>query len=135
MHLPTLNACLNLTAGLFLFLGYCSIKRGRRDLHRNFMVCALIASGLFLCSYLTYHYLSPGPTYYKKEGFLRVLYFTILLTHTPLAALIVPACIIAVYHAIKGQFDKHVRITRWLYPTWMYVSVTGVIIYLMLYVF
>jgi len=99
------------------------------------MIAALAASFVFLCSYLTYHYLHPGVTRYQGEGLLRIVYFTILLTHTPLAVLIVPFCLTAVYHAIKGNFEKHTRITRWLFPVWMYVSVTGVIIYLMLYVF
>lgn len=132
--LPTINACLNATAGVFLFLGYRAIKGGQPAVHKRFMICALIASALFLSTYLTYHYLSPGPTRYQKEGVLRVVYFFILLTHTPLAAIIVPACCVAVYHAFKGNFKSHVRITRWLYPAWMYVSVTGVLIYLMLYV-
>lgn len=134
IHLPTLNACLNMSAGILLFLGFRAIKSGKRNLHRNFMIMALIASTLFLCSYL-YHHSIAGTTRYTGEGILRVIYFTILLTHTPLATIIVPFCIAAVYFAIKGQFDQHVKITRWLYPCWMYVSVTGVIIYLMLYVF
>lgn len=131
---PTINATLNLLAGIFLCLGYKAIKNGDQTKHRKFMIAALCMSVLFLISYLTYHYLH-GSTKYTKEGFIRIVYFTILITHTPLAVLVVPFCITAVYFAIKGEFRKHVRITKWLYPVWMYVSVTGVVIYLMLYVF
>jgi len=100
------------------------------------MMAALIASALFLCSYITYHYLIPGAvTRYQGVGFWRVIYFMILLTHTPLATIIVPFCIMAVIHAVRGNFSAHVKITRWLLPTWMYVSVTGVLIYVMLYLF
>ena len=132
---PVLNACLNALAFLFLFLGWRSIKRGDRETHRKFMVSALAASFLFLCSYLTYHFAFHGFTKYQGQGALRAIYFFILLTHTPLAVLIVPFCLAAVYFAFKQDFSKHTRITRWLLPVWMYVSVTGVLIYLMLYVF
>jgi putative membrane protein len=99
------------------------------------MLAALAASFLFLCSYLTYHFFYHGFTRYQGEGILRPIYFFILLTHTPLAVLIVPFCVAAVYFAFKGNFKKHTAITRWLLPTWMYVSLTGVLIYFMLYVF
>ena len=131
---PTINACLNLTAAIFLLLGYGAIKRKDVAAHRRHMICALSASVLFLICYLTYHYLH-GSTKYEHEGILRVIYFFILFTHTPLAALIVPFIIAAVYFALKGNFAAHVKITCWLYPTWLYVSVTGVIIYVMLYLF
>jgi len=134
IHLPTVNACLNGLAGIFLFLGWRSIKRGNRVIHQRMMVAALISSALFLCSYLFYHFTIQGITKYQGEGLWRVIYFFILLTHTPLAVIIVPFCITAVIHAMKGRFEKHVRITKWLFPVWMYVSITGVIIYLMLYV-
>ena len=99
-----------------------------------FMGAALIASTLFLGFYLTYH-LSVGTTRYQDEGISRIIYFTILLTHTPLAVAIVPFSLMAVYHALRGNFVSHTRITRWLFPVWLYVSVTGVLIYLMLYQF
>lgn len=135
-NLPTLNACLNAAAGILLFSGWRAIKQGKKDVHRKFMVAALICSALFLCSYVTYHVLKEGVvTRYAGEGILRFIYFAILLTHTPLAVIIVPFCIVAVYHAYKQNFVAHVKITKWLFPVWMYVSVTGVIIYLMLYVF
>jgi len=130
---PTLNACLNFTAFIFLLLGYMAIKRGDQQTHKRCMVAALCASFLFLICYLSYHYMY-GSTKYEGEGILRVIYFFILITHTPLAVLIVPFVIAAVYFALKGKYDKHVKITRILWPTWMYVSVTGVLIYLMLYI-
>lgn len=135
IHLPTVNACLNLTAAIFLLLGWRAIRNKKPDTHRRFMFAALTASCLFLISYLTYHFTTVGITKYQGEGIARIIYFSILLTHTPLAVIIVPFCIAAVYFALKGDFKRHVRITRWLMPVWLYVAVTGVIIYLMLYTF
>ncbi len=132
--LPIVNASLNATAGVLLFLGWRAIKKGRRDIHKRFMITALCVSTLFLCSYVTYHYFE-GVHKYPHQGILRLIYFFILGTHTPLAVIIVPFCVMAIYHAMRGNFEKHTRITKWLFPTWMYVSVTGVIIYFMLYVF
>ncbi len=131
---PTINASLNLLAGIFLMLGWIAIKQKRRDDHKRFMIMALAASTLFLISYVSYHYFVHGMTRYQGQGLLRTIYFTILLTHTPLAVIIVPFCIIAVRYAIKGNFAAHTKITQWLWPTWMYVSITGVLIYLMLYI-
>lgn len=133
--LPTINASLNALAGLFLVLGFIAIKRKDQNLHTLFMKCAFASSALFLCTYLYYHFTSRGITHYQGQGIKRAIYFFILGTHTPLAVLIVPFIIMSIRYALKGQFDKHTRITRWLYPTWVYVSVTGVVIYLMLYVF
>jgi len=135
IHLPTLNAILNGASGIFLFLGWRAIKRGQRDVHQRFMVAAMISSALFLCSYLTYHITTVGITRYQGEGLLRGVYFFILLTHTPLAAIVVPASLAALWHALHHNFSAHVKITRWLLPVWMYVAVTGVVIYLMLYIF
>jgi len=133
--LPTINASLNLLAGIFLFFGWRAIKAKKPDIHRKFMVMALVASTLFLISYITYHMLIHGVTHYQGTTFWRGIYFFILLTHTPLAAIIVPFSLMAVRHALRGDFTKHVQITRWLFPVWGYVSVTGVLIYLMLYIF
>ena len=130
--LPAVNACLNVTAALFLILGWQAIKAKKRSAHTLFMGAALVASFLFLSFYLTYHF-AVGVTRYQGEGIARVVYFTILLTHTPLAVLIVPFSLVAVTHAIRGNFVSHTRITRWLLPVWLYVSVTGVLIYFMLY--
>ncbi|MFA5060080.1 MAG: DUF420 domain-containing protein [Candidatus Omnitrophota bacterium] len=135
VHLPTINASLNALAGIFLFLGWRAIRKGDQAGHKKFMICALITSMVFLVSYITYHALSSGPTRYHGQGILRWIYFFILGTHTPLAALVVPCSIAAVWQAIRGNLTLHTKITKWLLPVWMYVSVTGVIIYLMLYVF
>ena len=135
-NLPTLNACLNATAGILLFFGWRAIKQGKREVHQKFMIAALICSVLFLCSYISYHVLKEGiVTRYPGEGIVRFIYYAILITHTPLAVIIVPFCLIAVYHAYRHNFAAHVKITKWLFPVWMYVSVTGVVIYLMLYIF
>ena len=135
-QLPTLNACLNATAAVLLLFGWRAIRRGKRKTHQKLMIAALITSALFLCSYISYHYMMKGMvTRYQGTGLLRFIYFAILIPHTILATLIIPFCIAAVYLAFKKNFSAHVRITKWLLPTWMYVSVTGVVIYLMLYVF
>lgn len=133
--LPTINASLNALSGILLLLGYRAIKRKDITTHRAFMVSAFISSTLFLCTYITYHVLVPGVTRYEGEGIWRPIYYFILLTHTPLATLIVPFILAALWHAYKQNFKAHVKITKWLYPVWSYVSVTGVIIYLMLYIF
>ncbi|VAX35027.1 Terminal oxidase biogenesis protein CtaM, putative heme A, heme O chaperone [hydrothermal vent metagenome] len=133
--LPTLNACLNGIATIFLLLGWHAVKNNQKGNHKKYMIAALISSALFLTSYLTYHYLTQGiVTKYQGEGFIRTIYYFILFTHIPLAGLIIPFCLISVYHAIKQNFEKHTKITKWLQPVWLYVSVTGVLIYLMLYV-
>jgi len=130
---PTLNACLNFMAGVFLIIGWRAIKAGNSQLHKKMMLAAFTASVLFLCSYVTYHLMFSGITKYQGKGIGRIIYFSILLTHTPLATLIVPFCLLAVYYGLKQDFQKHVRITKWLWPVWIYVSVTGVLIYFMLY--
>lgn len=133
--LPTLNACLNTLAAGFLMLGWLAIRSGNRERHKKLMLTALVCSALFLGTYLTYHFMVPGVTRYQGEGVLRILYFSILVTHTPLAIVILPFSLLAVRHGLRGDFQKHVCITRWLLPVWLYVSVTGVLIYLMLYIF
>jgi len=132
--LPTINASLNASAGIFLVLGGIAIKNKDRVRHRMMMISAFACSTLFLCAYLYYHLSSRGISHYQGKGTLRTIYFIVLGTHTPLAVLIVPFIIMAIRHALRGEFEKHTRITRWLYPTWLYVSVTGVIVYLMLYI-
>jgi putative membrane protein len=133
--LPTINAGLNALAGIFLILGGIAIKNKERARHRMLMLCAFACSALFLCAYLYYHLTSRGISHYKGTGISRTFYLIVLGTHTPLAVLIVPFIIMAIRHALRGEYEKHTAITRWLYPTWIYVSVTGVIVYLMLYVF
>jgi uncharacterized membrane protein YozB (DUF420 family) len=132
--LPTINATLNASAGVFLILGGIAIKNKDRIKHRMMMIAAFSCSTLFLCSYLYYHLTSRGISHYQGKGMMRTMYFIVLGTHTPLAVLIVPFIIMAIRHALRGEFEKHTRITKWLYPTWLYVSVTGVIVYLMLYI-
>jgi uncharacterized membrane protein YozB (DUF420 family) len=130
--LPALNACLNATAATLLTTGWWFIRHGRRDAHRACMLAALSASALFLISYLTYHY-AHGTTRFLGQGWIRPLYFTLLGTHTVLAAAIVPLIAITLVRALRERFDAHRRIARWTLPIWLYVSVTGVVIYLMLY--
>jgi len=136
--LPHINALLNATSGVFLITGYVLIRRRKIRAHRRSMIAAFIASIIFLVSYVLYHsllayYLGQGPTKFKGEGIIRPVYFFILITHTFLAIIIVPFVIITLRRGLKGNYDKHRRIARWTFPLWLYVSVTGVIVYLMLY--
>lgn len=130
--LPTLNACLNTVATAFLLAGFVFIKRQRVLAHRAAMVGALAASALFLVSYVIYH-ANVGSRPFTGTGAIRVVYFTVLITHVILAAAIVPMVLITVSRALSGRFDRHRRIARWTWPLWMYVSVTGVVVYVMLY--
>jgi putative membrane protein len=128
--LPHFQALLNTAATLMLTLGYCFIRNGRRDLHRLCMVTALIISSLFMISYLTYH-AEVGYTPFTGQGIIRPLYFTLLASHVILAALIVPMVLVTVFFALRGNFDKHPRVARWTLPLWLYVSVSGVVIYIL----
>ena len=130
--LPALNATLNAISFMFLLSGYVLIKRGRRDAHRNCMVGALLMSALFLTSYVIYH-LNVGSVPFRKTGWIRTVYFSVLIPHVILAAAIVPMVLITVSRAWSRKFDTHRRIARWTLPLWMYVSVTGVVVYVMLY--
>ena len=131
-YLPHLNAILNSTSALLLLAGFSFIRRGRIQAHRNCQVSAVVTSALFLISYLTYHYYH-GATKFPGQGFVRPFYFTLLFTHTILAIVIVPLILITLYRAARGDFIRHRRIARWTLPLWLYVSVTGVIVYVMLY--
>lgn len=131
-NLPHLNAILNATSGVLLVTGYVFIRKGKINAHRNCLVAALIASTIFLASYLTYHYFH-GSTRFTGIGLIRPIYFAILLTHTVLAVIIVPFIGVTLYRAVHADFVRHRRIARWTFPMWLYVSVTGVIVYLMLY--
>jgi uncharacterized membrane protein YozB (DUF420 family) len=130
--LPHLNALLNSTSAILLVSGFRFIRLGRIQAHRNCQLAALFTSTLFLISYLTYHYYH-GSTRFTGQGMVRPVYFFILLTHTILAVVIVPLILITLYRAARGDFDRHRRIARWTLPLWLYVSITGVIVYLMLY--
>jgi uncharacterized membrane protein YozB (DUF420 family) len=130
--LPTIDAFLNGASTLFLVTGFVMIRSGRIAAHRACMLSALACSVLFLIGYLTYHF-EVGTTRYEGEGVLRPIYFTILTTHTILAVAVVPMVIVTLVRALRGRFDKHKAIARWTLPVWLYVSVTGVVVYLMLY--
>lgn len=130
--LPALNALLNATSAALLATGYALIRRKRIDAHRRAMLSALACSALFLTSYLVYH-AQVGSVRFRGQGMVRTVYFTILLTHTVLAVAIVPLVAITLVPALKGRFDKHRRLARITLPLWAYVSVTGVVIYWMLY--
>jgi len=131
-QLPLLNASLNLASASLLVLGLRFIRQDRRLAHRRCMLAALTTSCLFLIGYLTYHY-QVGHTRFTDPAWFRPIYLGLLLTHVLLAVVIVPLVLITLYLALRGQFDRHKGIARWTWPIWMYVSVTGVIIYLLLY--
>ena len=130
--LPALNATLNATSAMLLIAGYRFIRRRQITAHKRCMLAAGATSALFLVSYLTYHYY-VGSMPFRGQGWVRALYFTILISHTTLAAAIVPLVLITLFRAWKADFVRHARLARWTWPIWMYVSVTGVIIYVMLY--
>ena len=130
--LPALNATLNAIAFVFLLAGYLFIRRGQRDTHRLCMIAALVMSALFLTSYVIYHF-NVGSVPFKRTGWIRTVYFAVLIPHVLLAAAIVPLVAITVSRALSKRFDRHRVIARWTLPLWMYVSITGVIVYVMLY--
>jgi uncharacterized membrane protein YozB (DUF420 family) len=130
--LPAVNATLNATCAILLGIGWILIKRGRWTQHRAVMIAAFCTSVVFLISYLTYH-AQVGSVRFTKSGPIRTVYFTILLTHTILAATIVPMVLVTLSRGLSKRFDRHRAIARWTLPLWMYVSVTGVIVYFMLY--
>ena len=130
--LPAVNATLNATSAVFLSAGYLFIRRGHESAHRRCMLSALGASTLFLISYVVYH-LNTGSHPFPGVGTVRYVYFTILVTHVALAATILPLALVTATRGLRAQYDRHVKIARWTLPLWLYVSVTGVVIYLMLY--
>ncbi len=130
--LPPLNACLNATSAALLTAGYVFIRGRRVGAHRACMVSALVVSTLFLVSYVTYHALA-GSRPFGGQGWVRLVYFPLLVSHIVLAAVIVPLALTTAYRALSGNFARHVRIARWTLPLWLYVSVTGVLVYWMLY--
>ena len=130
--LPTLNAILNATSAVCVVSGFLFIRRGRINAHRACMIAALIASALFLVSYLYYH-AQVGSVPFQGQGWIRPVYFTILISHTVLAVVIVPLVLVTLTRALRGRFDRHKQIARWTFPLWLYVSITGVIVYLLLY--
>jgi uncharacterized membrane protein YozB (DUF420 family) len=136
--LPHVNAFLNTASAVLLVTGYRLIRRRRIEAHRRAMLAAFFVSVAFLVSYVLYHtllayYLGQGPTRFLGEGFVRPVYFTILLTHTVLAVAVVPFVLVTLRRGLRRQDERHRRIARWTLPVWLYVSVTGVIVYAMLY--
>jgi uncharacterized membrane protein YozB (DUF420 family) len=137
---PHLNALLNATSGVFLVTGFYFIRNKQVSMHRACMLTAASISALFLVGYLTHHslrtyYFGLGPTRFTGEGIVRPVYFTILTSHTILAALVTPFVLLTLWRGLKGQYETHRKIARLVFPTWLYVSVTGVIVYLLLYHF
>jgi uncharacterized membrane protein YozB (DUF420 family) len=130
--LPTVNAFLNATAAVLLVWGYLLIRRKRIDQHRRVMISAFITSCLFLVSYLVYH-AQVGSKRFPGAGALRTVYLSILASHTVLAAAVPVLAIVTLRRGLAGRYDRHRRIARWTLPVWLYVSVTGVVVYLMLY--
>jgi uncharacterized membrane protein YozB (DUF420 family) len=130
--LPALNASLNALASVFLVVGYVLIRSGRRDAHRRSMLLALTTSALFLVSYVIYH-ANAGSVPFRGTGVIRIVYFAILIPHVILAVTILPLALVTAARGLRGDYGRHVRIARWTLPLWLYVSVTGVIVYLMLY--
>jgi uncharacterized membrane protein YozB (DUF420 family) len=127
-----LNASLNGTSGVLLLAGFTMIRQGRVQAHKRCMISAFIVSSVFLVSYVIYH-IRVGNILFQGQGWIRPVYFTILISHVLLAIAIVPLAIITLSRALKEKFDRHRRIARWTFPLWLYVSVTGVVVYLMLY--
>ena len=130
--LPAVNAALNSLSALLLLAGYRNIRRRNIPGHRACMLAAFAVSTLFLISYLTYHF-QVGSVPFRRQGWIRTVYFTILLTHIVLAAAILPLALVTLHRAWRERFDRHRRLARWTLPLWLYVSLTGVVIYAMLY--
>ncbi|HMB79405.1 MAG TPA: DUF420 domain-containing protein [Vicinamibacterales bacterium] len=130
--LPAVNASLNALSGVLLVIGYTLMRLKRIQLHRAFMIAAFATSSLFLVCYVIYH-AQVGSVPFPRQGFVRPLYFTILITHVALAATVPPLAIITLTRGLKGRYPQHRRIARWTFPIWLYVSVTGVLVYVLLY--
>jgi len=138
LDLPVVNACLNGLSAILLTSGYFHIRRKNVTAHRNCMISAFVTSILFLICYLTYHgylayFLHKGPTVFRNPSWFRPIYLVLLGTHTILAIVIVPLVLVTLQRAVKARFELHKKIARWTWPLWMYVSVTGVLIYFLLY--
>ena len=131
--LPAVNATLNGLSAIFLIAGFVFIKRGNKTAHRNCMITAFGTSVVFLACYLTYHAMVKTVTHFVDPAWFRPIYLTILLTHTLLAVVIVPLILLTLWRAKNENFAAHKKIARWTWPLWLYVSVTGVVIYLLLY--
>jgi len=131
--LPAINASLNALSALLLTTGYVLIRRGERTLHKRCMLAALITSTAFLTCYVVYHWNIGGSKPFEGVGAIRTIYYLILVPHVLLAMTVLPLALVTTGRALRSQFDRHVRVARWTLPVWLYVSVTGVLVYLMLY--
>ena len=130
--LPAVNATLNAISGVLLVIAYALIRARRIEQHRAVMIAAFTTSSLFLISYIVYH-AQVGSVRFTRQGFVRPLYFTILITHVTLAAAVLPLAIVTLSRGLKARYPQHRRIARWTFPIWLYVSVTGVLVYVLLY--
>jgi uncharacterized membrane protein YozB (DUF420 family) len=130
--LPAINATLNAISGVLLVIGYALMRAKRIELHRRVMIAAFVTSSLFLICYVIYH-AQVGSVRFTRQGFVRPLYFSILITHVTLAAAVLPMAILTLTRGLKGRYPRHRAIARWTFPVWLYVSVTGVLVYVLLY--
>jgi uncharacterized membrane protein YozB (DUF420 family) len=130
--LPAVNATLNAVSGVLLLVGYGLIRARKIELHRRFMIAAFAASSLFLVCYVVYH-AQVGSVRFTRHGFVRPLYFGILISHVTLAAVVLPLAIVTLSRGLAAKYQRHRRIARWTFPIWLYVSVTGVLVYVLLY--
>jgi putative membrane protein len=130
--LPAVNATLNALAGVLLIVGYALIRARRIEQHRRVMLAAFATSSLFLISYVVYH-AQVGSVRFTRQGFVRPVYFSILISHVTLAAAVLPLSLVTLSRGLSRRFDQHRRIARWTFPIWLYVSVTGVLVYVLLY--
>jgi putative membrane protein len=130
--LPAVNASLNAISGVLLVIAYALIRARKIQLHRKVMIAAFSASSLFLISYVVYH-AQVGSVRFTRQGIVRPIYFTILITHVTLAAAVLPMAIVTLSRGLKARYPQHRRIARWTFPIWLYVSVTGVLVYILLY--
>jgi uncharacterized membrane protein YozB (DUF420 family) len=130
--LPAVNATLNGLSGILLIVGYAGIRAGRIEWHRRCMIAAFVTSAVFLVCYVIYH-AQVGSVRFTREGFVRPLYFSILITHVTLAATVVPLAVMTLRRGLRAQYTRHRAIARWTLPIWLYVSVTGVLVYVLLY--
>jgi putative membrane protein len=130
--LPAVNATLNATSGVLLLIAYIFIRNRQIERHRKTMIAAFVASSLFLVCYVVYH-AQVGSVRFTRQGIVRPIYFTILITHVTLAAVVLPMAILTLSRGLQARYSQHRRIARWTFPIWMYVSVTGVLVYVLLY--
>lgn len=129
--LPALNATINSICSVLLVVGYILIRKGKRDAHKVVMTATLVLSGLFLISYVAYHSQAPSSSF-GGEGWIRTVYFVILISHIILAAIILPIALFTIARAWRGEFEKHKKLARYTFPLWLYVTVTGVVVYMMI---